>query len=221
LTARLAGLLFYTVFLFSGIVSCAAAPAKEAPPDPSVFYQALKAESAGGAGDRAGAARAAELYEKALDSPSFKIRREAARKLGGLLPALSEAEDQAKRILKWLERAKKNEKKKPEQAREVSEPSFVFLRASALYVTGGREEIVKLYAGKTLSPREQSLVILSRPETPRFLDELRALVYSPRESSAGAAREHDEIARGLLRELEGRDFSLPEADSGAAAGRLP
>ncbi|MDR2142790.1 MAG: lytic transglycosylase domain-containing protein [Treponema sp.] len=204
--------LLSAVFLFFSLVSCAASPAKEDPPDPSVFYQALKAES------RMDPVRAAELYEKALDSPSFRIRREAARKLGDLFPLLPEPEDQAKRILKWLEKIKKNEKKKPEQAREVSESSFVYLKASALYVTGGYEELAKLYAGKTLSPPETSLVILSRRESPRF-EEARDFIYAPRDPSAGAAREQDESADRLLREFARRNFTVPEADFRVITGR--
>jgi soluble lytic murein transglycosylase len=212
-SSRLA-LLFCVVFLFSGLVSCAAAPAKEKSPDPSVFYQALKAES------RMDTVQAAELYEQALNSPSFKIRREAARKLGALLPLLPEPEEQAKRILKWLERVQKNEKKKPVEAREVSEPSFVYLRASALYAMGGYEELAGLYAGKALSPRERVLLILSRPESPPYLEELRDFIYASRDASTGAAREQDELVRGLLHELSRRNFSVPEADSNAAAGRF-
>ncbi|MDR0586983.1 MAG: lytic transglycosylase domain-containing protein [Treponema sp.] len=205
--------LLRAVLLFSSLVSCAAAPAKEAPPDPSVFYQALKAES------RMDVVRAAELYEKALDSPSFKIRREAARELGALLPLLPEPEEQAKRILKWLEKIKKNEKKKGEQAREVSESSFVYLRASALYVTGGYEELAKLYAGKTLSPPEKFFVILSRLESPR-LEEVRDFIYVPRGPSADTARGQDELVNRLLQEFARRNFALPEADSRAATGRF-
>jgi soluble lytic murein transglycosylase len=205
--------LFCAVFLFLGPGSCVAAPAKEEAEDPSAFYEALKAES------RMNAARAAELYEKALGSASFKIRREAAWKLGALFPTLPEPEEQAKRILKRLDRLNKSEKKKPVEAREVSERSFVYLRASALYATGGSGELEKLYAGKTLLPREKALVMLSRPESPR-LDELRDFIYAPRDGSANAARERDEITRGLLSGLSGRNFSLPEADSGAVAGRF-
>jgi hypothetical protein len=166
------------IFLFSNFVSCAAAPVKEDTPDPAVFYEALKAEN------RMDTLRAAELYEKALNNASFKIRREAAGKLGALLPLLPEPEEQAERILKWLEKVKKNGKKKPEQAREVSEPAFIYLKAAALYVTNAYEELDRLYAGKDLSPREKALVILSRPSL--RLDELRDFLrFRFREPRAG------------------------------------
>jgi soluble lytic murein transglycosylase len=199
--------------LFSGLVSCAAVPAKEKSTDPSAFYQALKAES------RMDTPQAADLYEEALNSPSYKIRREAAGKLGALLPQLPEPEERAKRILKWLDRVKKNEKKKPVEAREVSEPSFVYLRAAALYASGDYEELAGLYAGKALSPRERVLFILSRLESLR-LEELREFIYVPRDPSAAAAREQDELIRELLQELDRRDFSIPEADSRTLAGRF-
>jgi soluble lytic murein transglycosylase len=217
------------VFLFFSLASCFAAPAKEQPPPRSAFYQALKAES------RMDMAQAAELYKKALDDSSFKIRREAAKKLGMLLPGLPKPEEQAKSILAWLEKVRKNEKKKPEQAREVSERSFVYLRASALYVTGAYRELAGLYDGEnSLLPEEKALVILSRwqpgssprpgasgqsPEDSR-LEQLREFIYSPRESSASEAREQDGLVRGVLDELSRRNFSIPGADSGAIAGRF-
>lgn len=172
--------------------------------DSSLFYRALKAE-----GRDPG--EAAALFEKTLDSPSFKFRREAAAKLGALLPSLEEPEQSAKRVLAKFEAIRK----KDGMAAELSEPDFITLHASALYAAGLYEELSSLY--ETLppdSPRDRALALLARPET----EKARDFFYVYRETAA--VREQEELFRWTLGELEKRGFEFPEADKRAIAGRL-
>jgi soluble lytic murein transglycosylase len=173
--------------------------------DPSLFYRALKAESRD-------PGEAAALFEETLDSPSFKIRREAAAKLGALLPSMEEPEQSAQRILAKLEAVRK----KDGMAAELSEPDFITLHASALYAAGRYEELSSLY--ETLppnSPRDRALAVLARPET----EKAREFFYAYRETAA-AGREQEELFRWTADELEKRGFEFPEADKRAIAGRL-
>jgi soluble lytic murein transglycosylase len=217
-------IILFSLFWFFSCASCGA-PSSAADPavtaDPSLFYRALQAES------RLDTAAALELYEEALESPSFKIREEAALRLGALLPQVPETEKTfpkkiAERLLKRLENA---EKKAAENGEEPA-PAFFSLKTSALYVLGRYGDILKRYDDPVSVaaplPQDRTFILLSRwiLESPSRLNDVREFFYAPREGSAAADREQDELFRRTLTELEKHHFNMDEPDSQALEGRF-
>jgi soluble lytic murein transglycosylase len=237
---RRAGCPAFLVLLFSlswffSCASCGAPSAADpaAETDPSVFYRALRAES------HLDTAEALELFEEALGSDSYKVRGEAALRLGAMLPLVPETEQispkkTAERLLKRLESA---EKKAAENG-EAPIPAFSSLKISALYVLGHYRDIIKLYNeadSAALLPQDRAYILISRwilsfpsPDgTPieaksrsSPLDYAREFFYAPRASSAGAVREQDDLFRRTMAELEKHRFSLTETDLQIMEGRF-
>jgi soluble lytic murein transglycosylase len=216
-------------FSLSCLVSCGAGGSKEAQHDASLFYRAVKAES------RYDRALAAGLFEAALDSPSSKTRREAARRLAWLLPeAAGTPQEQAKTadgILDRLKKTGKNAKKQPEKAKDLEDPAFILLNASALYVKEKYKDAAALLADKRLvtepsagnpAGEADSLYLLSlwAANSPDRTETLRDFFYGPRIAEGNAAQ------RELFEQTLSRMKAVPKApsleavDDRAIAGRL-
>ncbi|MDR1929260.1 MAG: lytic transglycosylase domain-containing protein [Treponema sp.] len=165
------------------------------------FYAGILVEAAGGGGGRDGF-----LFEAALDSPSARVRKEAAHKL---IVQITERKDkaQAERILGRLKKIK------------APDGSLGTLKAAALYVLGRGGEIPRLpgAGGPSFPSWDRALLLLAepgrdfsaggRPVTGDALESLREFFFYPPEKGP-LGRDHQAVLRWAGEELGLGNFTL-------------
>jgi soluble lytic murein transglycosylase len=190
--------------------------------DPSApFYAGILVQAAGG-----GNGRAEALFEAALNSPSAKIRKEAARKLTGLILEKRDPASEPvlpKRILALTKKHK-----------NAGDPAMITLKASALYALGDFDDLSDLFGAGGLSFGsywDRAFFLLAELRKDKAsaakipadtLEALRDLLfdqlYQPDQP------EGEQLIRWaneeLRRENSGGGQRLPPADAAALAGHL-